>query len=108
MYLKDFWLMERFYARYPPVDILVAAYVGYEAQGAKEEKKSVRQAARSNSAALRSTFHPRVDATFGDLLKPRGRGGKTLADMPAYLRTPEKMAMMAKMKAEMTGEPNAG
>lgn len=71
----------------PPADWLIAWYLGYKAPGTKA--RNIREAAQTNSAVL------------GDM----GKQGiklqrKNLLQMPSYLRSPEKLAMIEKMKAE--------
>jgi hypothetical protein len=63
-----------------------------------------RDAAKQNSQSLQSIVHPRI-GTFGQLL---GRRQKTIDQMPEYVRSPEKMALIAKMRAEMTGDADGG
>ena len=88
MLLTDFWRLDAFMGIYPPADILVAAYLGYKAPDAtgKRRKVSVREAARMNSEAL-SKMPPR-------------RNVKTLAQRPAFLRTPEQLKMIDDMRKE--------
>jgi hypothetical protein len=93
MTFDDFWMLDGFFAQHPPVDLLVAAYLGYKApvKGAK----SLREAGRVNSEALNSPMM--------SLAIPKGRT-KSLAQMPDWVRSPEKMALIEKMKASMRGE----
>ena len=88
MLLTDFWMLDGFMAAHPPADILIAAYLGYKAPAwdGKRRKVSVREAARMNSEAL-SKMPPR-------------RNVRKLADMPAFLRTPDQMKMIADMERE--------
>ena len=81
------WELEEFLVEHPPADWLIAAYLGYKAPGSKV--RNIREAAQANSSVL------------GDM----GKSGvklqrKNLLQMPAYLRSPEKLAMIEKMKAE--------
>lgn len=75
-------------AEHPPADILVAAYLGYKAPSrtGKRGKPSFREAARMNSEALSKM--------------PRRRNVRKLADMPAFLRTPDQLKMIADMEKE--------
>ena len=88
MLLTDFWMLDGFMAAHPPADILIAAYLGYKAPAwdGKRRKVSVREAARMNSEAL-SKMPPR-------------RNVKQLAQMPAFLRTPEQLKMIEDMRKE--------
>ena len=81
-------MLDGFMNEHPPADILVAAYLGYKAPGrdGKRRKPSLREAARMNSEAL-SKMPPRKNV-------------RKLADMPAFLRTPEQLKMIADMEAE--------
>lgn len=73
----------------PPADWLIASYLGYKApHSAGAQPRNIREAARANSSMLGEMRSQGV--------KLGGR--KPLAQMPAYLRTPEKMAMIQKMK----------
>lgn len=75
----------------PPADWLLASYLGYKPPGkAGAAPRNVREAARHNSSML-GEIHAQGVKT--------GRA-RTLAQMPAYLRTPEKMAMVEKMRSE--------
>jgi hypothetical protein len=88
MLLTDFWMLDGFLLRHPPVDLLAAAYMGVkppEKRGAKG-KPAMREIARQNAEALR-TMPPRKHV-------------RTLDQMPAFLRTPEKLAAIEKMRAE--------
>ena len=88
MLLTDFWMLDGFMAAHPPADILIAAYLGYKAPAwdGKRRKVSVREAARMNSEALAK-------------MPPR-RNVKQLAQMPAFLRTPEQLKMIDDMRKE--------
>jgi hypothetical protein len=103
MKLTEFSRQERFWVQHPPVSILVAAYLRYEPP-TSSGRKTTREAARANSNSMQAIVHPKI-GTFGQFMQ---RGSKTLDQMPAYLRGPEKMAMIAEMKREITGESNGG
>ena len=81
-------MLDSFMAAHPPADILVAAHLHYKAPGrdGRPVKPSFREAARMNSEAL-SKMPPR-------------RNVRKLADMPAFLRTPDQMKMIADMERE--------
>jgi hypothetical protein len=90
MPLTDFWMLDAFMAEHPPADILVAAYLGYRAPGrdGKRGRPSMREAARMNSEALAK-------------MPPR-RNVRKLADMPAFLRTPEQLKMIEDVRQAWT------
>ena len=81
-------MLDSFMAAHPPADILVGAYLHYKAPGrdGKRGRPSMREAARMNSEAL-SKMPPR-------------RNVRKLADMPAFLRTPDQLKMIADMERE--------
>ena len=81
-------MLDSFMTAHPPADILVAAYLGYKApgRGGKRGPASMREAARMNSEAL-SQMPPR-------------RNVRKLADMPAFLRTPDQLKMIADMEKQ--------
>lgn len=83
--LTEFWMLDAFLARYPPVDLLVAAYLGFKRPGA-DSAKSLSEAKRMNTEALKS-------------MPPR-RNVRTLAQMPAFLRTPDQLKWIEGLKAE--------
>lgn len=97
MTFLEFWRMDRFFTRHPHTSLLVAAYVGYKPPIDKDRINSIRDAARANSQALQTSVHPRI-GTLGQML---GRKAKTIDQMPEYVRSPEMMALIAKMKTEM-------
>ena len=86
--LTDVWMLDRFLARHPPVDMLVASYLGYKQPGEKGKlrKPNRHEAARANAEALAA-------------MPPR-RNVKTLAQMPEFLRTPEKMKMLEETRRQ--------
>lgn len=73
--------------QHPPADWLIASYLGYKSPGTRA--RNIREAAKANSSML------------GDI---RAQGvklqQKTLAQMPAYLQTPDTLAMIEKMRSE--------
>ena len=71
---------------HPPADILVAAYLGYKPPEQRGKKASMREAARMNSEVLSKM--------------PVRKKVRKLADMPAFLRTPEQLKMIADMEKE--------
>lgn len=87
MLLPDVWAMDSFFAKHPPVDLLVAAYLGFKAPEKADQKTvSARERARKNAQAL--------------MQMPPRKNVKNLSEMPEFLRTPEKMAAIERMKAE--------
>ena len=87
--LAEWSVLNRSFIEQPPTDLLVAAYLGYKSPLAS---RNIREAGRANSEALNSKL---MSMAMG-----KGRR-KTIDQMPAYLRTPEKMALIARMKEEM-------
>ena len=92
MLLTDVWDLDAFTALHPPADMLLAAFLGYKSSG--KNPRNMREAAKANSQAMRE-------------MPMLTRGSKTLNQMPAFLRGPEKMAMIAKMKAAMERDTDA-
>lgn len=86
MLLTDVWMLDAFLARHPPVDLLAAAYMNWKPLHSSQTEVSRRDARKANSEALAS-------------LPPR-RKTKTLAQMPAFLRSPDQLAMIEKVQAE--------
>jgi hypothetical protein len=96
MYLDEWNSLNQSLIDHPPTDLLVAAYLGYKSP--IRDAKNLRDAGRANSDALNS---PLMSAAM-----PKARM-KTIDQMPEYVRSPAKMALIAKMKAEMgMGEAN--
>jgi hypothetical protein len=81
MLLTDFWMLDGFLARHPPLDISIAAYLGVHSQ--RKGRMTPKEAARVNAKALAQL--------------PARRNAQPL---PARLRTPEHLALLEKMKAE--------
>lgn len=69
----------------PPADWLVASYLGYKAPHTTSGRSN---AGRENAEALRQM--PMLTR------KPP----KSLTQLPSYLQTPEKLALIERMKAE--------
>lgn len=86
MLLTDFWLLDGFLAVYPPADVLLAARWGYKPPEQDGKKLSLREAARMNSEALSKM--------------PVRKNIRTLSQMPAFLRTPDQLKMIADMEKE--------
>ena len=86
MSLEDFHRLDGFLTRHPPVDILVAAYLGYKDPSAGKKKVTSREAIKMNSEALA-------------MMPPRQKS-KMLAQMPAAVRTPEMLAVIEAMRAQ--------
>lgn len=87
MLLTDFQHLDGFLADHPPLDILAAAWLGVKPAGA-QKKPSIREAGRMNSEALAQAHVPAPKRL------------KQLADMPAFLRTPEQLKMIESMRAQ--------
>jgi hypothetical protein len=51
--MPDYWRMERFLMRHPPVDLLVASYLGYKPPRNIEGRPDLRHVSRANSEAMR-------------------------------------------------------
>lgn len=80
-------MLDGFIAEHPPTDLLVAAYLGFKPKDKGDRRKvSMREAVRMNTSTLSKM--------------PMRRNVKTLAQMPAFLRTPEQMAMIEEMKRQ--------
>ena len=86
MSLEDFHRLDGFLKRFPPADILVAAYLGYKDPTEKKGKATPREALKMNTEALAQ-------------MPPR-RNVKTLAQMPAAVRTPEMLKVIEEMRAQ--------
>lgn len=84
--LTEFWMLDAFLARHPPVDLLAAAWLGFKAPGETVGAKNIVDAKRMNSEVLNS-------------LPPR-RNVKTLAQMPAFLRTPDQLKWIEGLKKQ--------
>ena len=87
--LTDFWLLDRFILNHPPIDVLLAAHLGYKSPASEDEPRSrpsVREAARMNSEALAQL--------------PVRKKIKKLAEMPAFLRTPDQLKMIEDMRKQ--------
>ena len=85
MLLTDFLHLEGYLADHPPLDILAAAWLGIKPKDSGK-KPTIREAARMNSEVLAQL--------------PAQRRVKQLADMPAFLRTPEQLAMIDSVRAQ--------
>jgi hypothetical protein len=80
MTLEEVHMLDGFLLRHPPVDVLVAAYLGYKEPGKADAKVTRREALKMNSEAL-------------DAMPPR-RHVKTLAQKPAFVRTPDFLKLV--------------
>jgi hypothetical protein len=85
MLITDFWMLDGFIERHPPVDVLIAAHLGYKS-AAQRKKPSAREAARMNSEALAA-------------MPPR-RNVRSILQMPAAARTPEMLQVIANMREQ--------
>lgn len=85
MLLSDVAVLNQSFVQYPPVDLLVASYLGYKSPDAQGEM-GLQQARRANGTALKA-----LPFTSGKM--------KTIDQMPEYVRSPEKMALIERMKA---------
>lgn len=84
-------MLDEFLVQHPPADWLIASYLGYKAPNSSgAAPRNIREAARANSSML------------GELRAQGVKAGhtRTLAQMPAYVRNPEKLALIERMKAE--------
>lgn len=81
-------MLNEFTVDYPPADLLIAAYMGIKPRGQQAGRQ---QAMKDNAAALKSV--------------PLPRGSKTIEQMPEFIRTPEMMALIQKMKAGTATAP---
>lgn len=77
-------MLEEFTVRHPPADLLVASYFEYKPGG----KPNRKQAARENASAL-SAIPPKMMAA----------SMKSIDQMPAFVRSPEMLEVMAKLRA---------
>jgi hypothetical protein len=80
-------MLDKFLVRYPPADWLVASYLKYQPPqtDAPMGKVPMRQAARMNAGAL---------------MPPMKGKPQTIDMMPIFIRTPEMIAHIQKMKTE--------
>lgn len=78
---------------HPPSDLLVAAYLGYKSPS---QSGNFRDAARHNSKALQE-----------NPMLTRGKQ-KTIDQMPTFVRSPEMIAIIERMKREAQGGTHAG
>jgi hypothetical protein len=80
-------MLDQFLVRYPPADWLVASYLKYQPPQTYTEtaKVPMRQAARMNAGAP---------------LPPRNGKLQSIDSMPTFVRTPEMIAHIDKMKTE--------
>ncbi len=89
MSLADFHMLDGFTKRFPPTEILMKAELtakGFRFESEAKQQPVGREVLKMNSEVLAQ-------------LPPR-RNVKTLAQMPAFLRTPEQLKMYADMKAK--------
>ena len=91
MLLTDVWMLDGFLVRHPPVDLLVAGWMGHKSVAANG-KPDRRSAIKTNTEAFAA-------------LPPRKKV-RTIDQMPAFLRTPEQLKMIAGAKAEWEGATN--
>lgn len=90
MLLSDVDVLNRSFVQHPPVDLLVAAYLGYKSPELSSGKVNPHHARQLNSGVL---------ATPGFTSAKM----KTIDQMPEFIRSPAKMELIARMKQEMTG-----
>lgn len=93
MLLSEWAVLNDSFIEQPPVDLLVAAYIGYKSP--IKNSRNLSEAARANSEALNSKL---MSAAI-----PKARM-KSLAQMPEYVRSPAKMELIEKMKRAMLGD----
>lgn len=97
LYLTEVWEYDAFTLKHPPADLLIASYLGYKAPEPKQngsDPRNIREAAKANSESL---------VALRPMLGRAGARPKTADDLPAFLRTPEKAAMIQQMKTDMGG-----
>lgn len=96
MLLTDVWRLDGFLAQYPPVDLLFAAWIKYESPAAarKDNVVPIRERGKRNAQAL-AALPPKLQPNVARLPK--------LAQMPAFLRTPESLAMIEQARAQANG-----
>ena len=88
-------MIDNFFVQHPPADLFLAARYQYKPPTPQGKALSYREAARANSQSLGSP------TMAGAVSKVKTR---TLEQMPAWVRSPEKLALIAKMKAAMEGK----
>jgi hypothetical protein len=91
--MSDWAMLNDSFIQQPPVDLLVAWYLNYKSP--VRDGRNLREAGRLNADALRE-------------MPMLARKTQSFDQMPSFLKTPEKMALIAKMKAEMMGETTNG
>jgi hypothetical protein len=87
MFLDEWNSLNQSFIDHPPADLLLAARYQYKAPG--RTARNAQEAARQNSEVLK------------EMPMLTRRAPKTLNQMPTFLQTPEKMALIQQMKAEM-------
>ena len=91
MLLTDVWRLDSFLVRHPPVDMLVAGWMKYEPPAERGSNVvDIREAAKHNRQAM---------ASLPVQLQPRVGKLPTLDKMPAFLRAPEHLAMIERVRA---------
>lgn len=96
MRLNEVWLLDRFLSRYPPADLFVAAWFKYQPpaeKGAKRKSVDRRTAIRENSEVLAKL--------------PIRKNAPRLENMPAFVRTPEMIELVGKMRREWQETTNS-
>lgn len=88
MTLADVGMLNKSFVQHPPVDLLVASYLGYKSPDEKDSDVSVKHARRANSQAMKTI-------PFGKM--------KSIEQMPDFVRSPEKLAMIERLKREAAG-----
>lgn len=93
MLLSDWSMLNKSFIEQPPTDLLVAWFLGFKPTNSGRSAAG-RQNAENLAALPKGAF-------------PMGRM-KTLDQAPEFLRNPRKMELIARMKAEATGEAHGG
>lgn len=81
MLWTDFFMLDGFLERHPPIDLIAAAYFGVKPKQ-RRGKMSIKEAAKVNAEGL-------------SVIPPRN-----LAALPARLQRPEIAALIEKMRAD--------
>ena len=82
MWMTDFFMLDGFLERHPPVDLIAAAYFGVKPKEHRRGRMSMKEAAKVNAKGL-------------SVMPPRN-----LAQLPERLQRPEVAALIEKMKAD--------
>jgi hypothetical protein len=92
MTFDDYWMLDADLIERPPVDWLVASYLGYKGNKTAAANASKREAMKANAQLLKDGQQKHSLPQFT----------KTLDQLPAFLRAPEMMDLIAQMKNPAT------